>query len=62
MHSVDGINWIYVEEGKEYLANRDQNTIVLNQFKEPFIARTVRICPTQWHDFIALRFEVYFIE
>ncbi len=48
MYTMDGINWEYADNGKEYKANYDLNTVVRNQISNPFMARAVRIKPTQW--------------
>ncbi|CDW83241.1 galactose-binding domain-containing protein [Stylonychia lemnae] len=62
MYSIDGINWKYHEQGQEYVGSMDSTTVVEQEFKEPFFARTVRIVPTQWHGHISTSFEVYFME
>jgi hypothetical protein len=62
MHSCDGITWEFLEDGKEYMGSLDQNTVVHQNFKEPFLARTVRICPSAWNGHISTNFEVYFLD
>ena len=61
-YSVDGINWEYADNGKEYDGNTDMDSIVLTTFDTPFKARTVRIHPTKWNMHISLRWELYFTE
>ena len=45
-YSVDGIEWLPVDEGKEFVGNSDKNSIVMNEFESPVRARSLRICPT----------------
>ena len=59
-YSVDGIEWLPVDEGKEFVGNSDKNSIVMNEFESPVRARSLRICPTQWYKHISMRLEVYF--
>ncbi|CDW82599.1 UNKNOWN [Stylonychia lemnae] len=60
MYSNDGINWQDHENGKEHDGTNSPDSINNKHFKEPFIATTVRIVPTEWHGHISMRFEVYF--
>ena len=59
---MDGINWSYVDDGFEFSGCRDRQTIVTKTFKEAVVARSIRIVPTQWHEHISCKFEVYFME
>ena len=58
-YSLDGINWHLVDDAKEFEANKDHNSKIINYFA-PIRARTVKICPTKWKNYICMRFEVYF--
>lgn len=62
MTSMDGVTWSFVDDGFEFTGCRDKSTIVTKQFKEPVIARTVRVCPTQWHEHVSMKFDVFFME
>ena len=48
-YTIDGINWKYVDNDREFVGNTNRNTVVTNLFLEPVVARAVRICPTKWH-------------
>ena len=55
-----GEDWEYVEGGKVYEGNSDQDTIVVNKLENPIKCHAIRICPTEWNNHIALRFEVFY--
>ncbi|XP_072039523.1 uncharacterized protein [Amphiura filiformis] len=51
----------YIMDGataKTFVANSDRNSVVDIRFHELIITRILRICPTQWEGWTALRFEV----
>ena len=58
--SYDGLNWEEADNGAEFVANSDPHNKVKTTFAAPFVARSVRINPTEWNNHISLRFEVYF--
>ncbi|TNV78408.1 hypothetical protein FGO68_gene6117 [Halteria grandinella] len=60
-YSLNGIDWINYDNGREIKGNVDQRTIV-TQDLNPFIARAIRIQPTQWYSFIGMRAEVYYYD
>ncbi|KAI3389290.1 hypothetical protein SNEBB_000026 [Seison nebaliae] len=61
--SNDGINWNFYTNKEKILkyfeGNFDDNTPVFIEFDSFFIARFVRFRPYHWHNFIALRVELY---
>ncbi|CDW78828.1 galactose-binding domain-containing protein [Stylonychia lemnae] len=61
MYSVDGVQWQYHENGREFAGSVDQFTIVHHKFEDFFLARTVRILPTEWKEEMSMKFEVYFL-
>ncbi|XP_078346606.1 uncharacterized protein LOC144631897 [Oculina patagonica] len=44
---------------REYIANKDYQSVVVNPLDEPIIARYIRIHPITWHSYISMRFELY---
>ncbi|XP_076061076.1 neurexin-4 isoform X2 [Oratosquilla oratoria] len=44
---------------KAFPGNKDGNSVAINKFETPIIARYVRINPTRWRDRISLRLELY---
>ncbi|ESN98516.1 hypothetical protein HELRODRAFT_84604, partial [Helobdella robusta] len=59
-YSNDSALWYYYIEGinseiKEFEGNQDKDTPRTQYFKSPFVARFVRIHPTQWNVQIAMR-------
>ncbi|XP_072043446.1 lactadherin-like [Amphiura filiformis] len=51
----------YIMDGsapKTFNANSDRDTVVSITFPQPISARFLRIIPTEWHTWVALRFEV----
>lgn len=61
MYTNNGRDWTYVDNGKTFTGNNDQTTWVRNNFTTPVIARTIRIQPTGWNNWIAMRFDVIFM-
>ena len=59
---MDGINWLAVDQAKDFNGNSDFNTKVRNDFLYPVRARVLRICPTRWNGAINMRFEAYFVD
>eukprot|EP00931_Biecheleriopsis_adriatica_P086179 TRINITY_DN60891_c0_g1_i1.p1 TRINITY_DN60891_c0_g1~~TRINITY_DN60891_c0_g1_i1.p1 ORF type:complete len:1009 (+),score=145.30 TRINITY_DN60891_c0_g1_i1:195-3029(+) len=51
-----GPEWVTPEH--EYIANDDGDTLVEQVMEPPFVARWLRLHPTEWHGHIALRAEV----
>ena len=61
-YSNDAVNWKYYKEGgarKEFQGNSDQNTVVTNNFKQPIVARYVRITPQTYTTYAEMRLEYY---
>lgn len=44
---------------QQFAANNDRSSVATISFKQPFVARLVRIYPRSWHGRIALRAEFY---
>ncbi|XP_078346313.1 uncharacterized protein LOC144631689 isoform X2 [Oculina patagonica] len=44
---------------REYKANKDYQTVVVNTLDEPIMARYIRIHPIAWYGHISMRFELY---
>ena len=59
-YTNDGMQWETLENGKNFEANKDMKEVKLIKFEKPFLARTVRIKPTAWNRWIAMRVELYF--
>lgn len=53
--STDGTNWSDVEGGREFPANFDDNTVVINVLNEPVKCLAIRIYPWTWKDNIRMR-------
>ena len=58
-YSVDGINWLPVENGKVFQANFDRTTIVVNKLAEPVRCKAFRIEPQTWSEWISMRSEIF---
>lgn len=56
LYTNDGVNWLWVDDQREFTANNDNNTKQSIVFSTPIQARTLRIVPTAWHNHISLRF------
>lgn len=61
-YSNNGRDWFVADNGKLFPGNKDRHTVVTHDFLNPFTARCVRIVPTDWHDHISLRCEVYYCD
>ena len=61
-YSNDGREWVFVDGGRNFTANSDRNTVVRNNFSVPVLARTIRIHPTAWNGWIAMRFDAIFMK
>ena len=59
-YSSDGMTWTAVDNGRIFMGNYDRDTPMNYRFDTPVTARTLRIQPITWHNYIALRFEAYF--
>lgn len=60
-YTLDGETWYLADNGKIFNGNFDENTKVNNDFCNPIYARTIRICPQEWNNYMAMRFDAYFI-
>lgn len=60
VYSNDGKTWSNVDNGKTFTGNTDTDTKVTNMFATPVVARTLRIKPQTWHNFISMRFDALF--
>ena len=58
-YSVDGVNWLPVENGKVFDANFDRTTIVFNKLAEPVRCKAFRIQPQDWSGRISMRSEIF---
>ena len=61
-HPVRCTEWCfyyYTLKFQEYIGNKDQNTLVINDLIEPIKAQYVRILPQEWHGHISMRMELY---
>ncbi|XP_071806172.1 retinoschisin-like [Asterias amurensis] len=47
-----------LDQTQIFNGNTDRNSIVERRFFKPILAVKIRIVPFEWHDFIALRFEL----
>jgi len=56
-YSTDGKS--FTSQNKVYEANRDQNTVVVNNLEAPIQARFIRLEPQNWHGHISIRMELY---
>ena len=56
-----GSKWEDIEEGREFNGCPDNKSKIHIEFKSPVLARTIRICPTDWNGHISVRFEAYFL-
>ena len=61
LHSADGDEWEYVENGKIFLGNTDSNTKVKHRFGN-LHTKMLRIVPVSWNDHISLRFDAIYTE
>ncbi|XP_071803933.1 uncharacterized protein [Asterias amurensis] len=61
-YSIDGTAWLYVNDGtstpQTFVGNTDKDNPVTNIFKQPIQARYIRIKPTAWDNYPALRIEL----
>ncbi|XP_072051539.1 EGF-like repeat and discoidin I-like domain-containing protein 3 [Amphiura filiformis] len=62
-YSNDGSYWEFVQSANNQSAmifdgNTDQDTVITNPFPTPVSASYIRILPTEWNQWISLRFEV----
>ena len=55
-YSLDGFNWISYKNSQIFIGNTDYIEPV-EQIFEPFIARSVRILPATWNNYIGGKFE-----
>ena len=53
--SLNGIYFEYVDNGRAFTANTDQNTKVRIDFATPAFCRVLRINPVAWHNHPSLR-------
>ena len=44
---------------QEFAGNSDLDTVVLNSLERPEEARFVRFIPKEWHNWIAMRVEIF---
>ena len=51
-------NILYLDS-QTFKGNIDQNTIVKHNLASPFVARWVRFHPTDWHNHVSMRVEIY---
>ncbi|CAH3152188.1 unnamed protein product, partial [Pocillopora meandrina] len=63
-YSDDGVNFSFYQTPgqnfpKEFIANQDSNTVVLQQIHPSMKARYIRLLPTKWHNHISMRMELY---
>ncbi len=56
-YTLDGCNWDWVDGGRQFTGNCDKESKVRNNFSNAVIAKTIRIYPTGWINWISLRFE-----
>ncbi|GIQ85133.1 hypothetical protein KIPB_006760 [Kipferlia bialata] len=57
---TDTRTWVAAEPGVEkYTGNKDRNTIVLQTFGNPVVAKQLRITALSFNSRVAMRFEVY---
>ncbi|KAL9956665.1 hypothetical protein ACROYT_G038180 [Oculina patagonica] len=56
-YSTDGQN--FTVQNQEYIGNKDQNSLVINEIVQPIKAQYVRILPQEWHRHISMRMELY---
>ena len=49
----------YTLQFQEYIGNKDQNTLIINDLIQPIKAQYVRILPQEWHGHISMRMELY---
>jgi hypothetical protein len=61
-HTMNGRDWVEADNGRIFDGNTDSNTVVENRFNQPFMARAIRICPTAWRSYIAMRVEAVYIQ
>ena len=57
-YSLDGFNWVGYKNSQIFVGSNDVIEPV-EYILEPFIARSVRICPVTWMTYIAGHFEFY---
>jgi len=63
-YSDDGVSFQYYKEqgqttDKEFVGNRDGNTVVYHDLNPPISARYIRFRPTAWESHISMRAEIY---
>ncbi|XP_022782671.1 uncharacterized protein LOC111323557 [Stylophora pistillata] len=63
-YSDDGVNFSFYQipgqsSPKEFIANQDSNTVVFHELYPSIEARYVRVLPTEWHNHISMRMELY---
>ncbi|XP_078346349.1 uncharacterized protein LOC144631708 isoform X1 [Oculina patagonica] len=56
-YSTDGQH--FTVQNQEYIGNKDQNSLVINDLVQPIKAQYVRILPQEWHGHISMRMELY---
>ena len=59
---MKGRKRFFVEEGRTFDANKDQKTKKRIEFQETVYAKTIRIHPQTWPEFLGLRFSANFID
>ncbi|XP_054713671.1 uncharacterized protein LOC129223130 [Uloborus diversus] len=61
-YSNDSINWKKVQNtdgrAKEFIANKDDDSPVINTFPIPINSRYVRVLPTDWHRWVSMKVEL----
>lgn len=59
-YTLNGEDWMLVDDGRVFEGNFDQNTRRRNDFYSPVIARAIRILPREWNSHISVRFDAIF--
>jgi hypothetical protein len=59
-YSSNGIDWFWADSGNEYTGNSDKSSIKTIYFATPFLASSIKICPTQFQFDIVLKIEAYY--
>jgi hypothetical protein len=64
MYSVTGApdDWKYVDKGRIFIGNTDRNSKVRSDFTTPVRARSIRIHPLTWFNWISLRFDAIYLD
>ena len=58
-YSDDGTTFKKYSDGKVFIANTDNNSVVKNEFEPPLKARYIRVKPDPDHGWITMKMEVY---